>query len=191
MAAAAYLVGPGFAVGTGTTVGIGVATHGVLPAFPLLAGLPSGSSPSWMWVPMVAVPVTAGVLAASVSYRAANWRDRWCELGAGAALAGAAAVALTWQAGGGIGSGRLATIGASPWQVGLAVSAELGAVGAMTFGALAAASALRRRSHRTPVLWVDAAPEPVAAAAIEDDLELASAEATSPDEGPKGKRLAG
>src|SRR4051794_37446219 len=36
IAAASYLAGPGFAVGTGSTVAVGSAAHGILPAFPLL-----------------------------------------------------------------------------------------------------------------------------------------------------------
>ena len=38
----AYLAGPGFALGTGTSVSLTSTAHGTLPAFPLLGAVPSG-----------------------------------------------------------------------------------------------------------------------------------------------------
>src|SRR5205085_2434701 len=44
-----YLLGPGFAVGTGTVVSTSVVTLGPVPAFPLLAALPTDTTPSaWL-----------------------------------------------------------------------------------------------------------------------------------------------
>ena len=55
----AYLLGPGFAVGTGTIVSPSVVSLGPVPAFPLLAALPdAGRPPSGRWV--LAVPVVVG-----------------------------------------------------------------------------------------------------------------------------------
>ncbi len=41
----AYVVGPGFAVGAGTSVSVGGTDLGAVPAFPLLAALPAGAGP--------------------------------------------------------------------------------------------------------------------------------------------------
>ena len=41
--AIAYMLGPGFAVGTGTVVAPAGSAVGLVPAFPLLAALPSGA----------------------------------------------------------------------------------------------------------------------------------------------------
>ena len=42
--------------------------------------------------------------------------------------AGAGMALLAWLGGGAVGTGRLRTVGASPWQVGLAVAGEVAAV---------------------------------------------------------------
>ncbi len=64
-----YLLGPGFAVGTGTVVSPAAVVLGPVPAFPLLAALPSeGTQPGWLSV-LVALPVLAGALAAVLVVR--------------------------------------------------------------------------------------------------------------------------
>src|SRR5262249_33217333 len=104
-----YLVGPGFAVGTGTSVSL-VGSHlGPVPAFPLLAALPSITSPAPGRWPLVAAPLLAGVLAGVIAGRAAGASGRraavrlagWSGLTVGVALAGLAALA-----GGPLGAGR-------------------------------------------------------------------------------------
>lgn len=60
--AAAYLLGPGFAVGTETTVRTTEVTLGALPAVPLLAGLPNGPVDG-LGAALLAVPVLAGMVA--------------------------------------------------------------------------------------------------------------------------------
>jgi len=116
----AYLLGPGFAVGAGTTVSPTVVSLGPMPAFPLLAGLPeAGPTPEWaigfMAVPVV-VAVVGGVLAQRAyrvtAYDSAALRGFGC--GCGAALISTVAIAL---AGGPMGSGRMADIGAPLGEV--------------------------------------------------------------------------
>lgn len=61
--AGAYLVGPGFAVGSGTTVAPGDVSTGPLPGLPLLAALPRSAAPAWLEVFALLVPVVAGAIA--------------------------------------------------------------------------------------------------------------------------------
>lgn len=139
VAGAGYLAGPGFAVGTGTTVAIGSAPTGTAPAFPLLAALPEGAGPGPAgWVLVVAAPLAAAVGAALIASRRAEGAARWWTAALGGLAAGLFAAVAAWLGGGGIGDGRLATIGVSPWQLGGAVALGT-AVPACIFLACAAA----------------------------------------------------
>lgn len=110
-----YLLGPGFAVGTGTMVSPASVVLGPVPAFPLLAALPSpGTPPGWL-AGLVAAPVVAafaGVLLMLrrhpvLTYEAGAGRG----LGAGV-LAGLLVTLLIALAGGAVGPGRMADVGA-------------------------------------------------------------------------------
>ncbi len=138
VAAAAYLAGPGFAVGSGTAFNAFSTDHGVLPAFPLLGALPSGHGANGLvavW--MLATVVLAGV----VTFRLAAGDDALRGVAAAASLSAPAMAVLTWLGGGAVGTGRLRTIGASPWQVGLAVAGEIATITLL----LVAVQALWRR----------------------------------------------
>lgn len=145
--AVGYLTGPGFAVGSGTSVAYGGAHLGAIPAFPLLAGVPTGPAPWQMVALFVAMVVGAGGLA--------GWRiSRRTELGladqlrismaAGGIVAIGAAV-LSGFAGGPSGPGRLSTVGSSPWQVGLAAGFEIAVLSAGFVAASWLVERLRRR----------------------------------------------
>lgn len=137
---ASWLAGPGFAVGVGTAAGP-FGTHlGAVPAVPLLAGLPSDPVPTWLGVVALAVPLAAGAVAGVLLARRlacgpgrAALDGLVTGLGSGAVLA-----LLAWQSGGPLGGGRLTDVGPSPWQVGLAVAAEV------ALGASACAAFVRR-----------------------------------------------
>jgi hypothetical protein len=110
-----YLLGPGFAVGTGTVVSPASVVLGPVPAFPLLAALPpQGTPPGWL-AGLVAAPVVAAVVGVVLvlrrhpvlSYEAGAGRG----LGAGA-LGGLLITLLVALAGGAVGPGRMADIGA-------------------------------------------------------------------------------
>ncbi|GAA1816070.1 hypothetical protein HC028_10050 [Planosporangium flavigriseum] len=152
--AASYLIGPGFALGTGTTVSAGYVSLGTVPALPVLAAVPTKPISGWGGLLLV-VPLAAGMAAgwllarrslrADGSQRATGaQRERvdapagqpvgWGSLVTGAALAGpvaGAALALAaWASAGPLGGGRLAEVGPSVWPL-AGIAAGLVAVGAV------------------------------------------------------------
>jgi hypothetical protein len=187
--ATAYLLGPGFALGVGSTVSPAMVALGPVPALPVLAALPrtpvTGLGVALLGVPLLAA-VASGVLAGRRSGATiANWsaaesgeklpgtsgRETVAAADSGrngaplaavgrgtglpglfgsAALAGpfagiilAAAAAMS---GGSLGSGRLTTVGPSPWSVGLWATLLVG-VGAPV--GVAVGRAVRRRPQRS------------------------------------------
>jgi hypothetical protein len=111
---ASYLLGGGFALGTGTVVSPTEVVLGPVPAVPVLAAVPdAGPAPAWA-LGVVAVPVVCGLLVGwavtrrfpTRSYRLATGRA------CGAALLAASALTLlaAWS-GGAIGGGRMQQIG--------------------------------------------------------------------------------
>ncbi len=131
---ACYLSGPGFAVGTHTAVGPFAAHVGALPAIPVLAGLPSVGAPAWAPL-LLAVPVGAGALAGRLLHRRGGGLVDAALAGPAAGLLMAVVATLS---GGPLGGRRLAAVGPSGWQVGLALAVEVAA------GALAAVLLLGR-----------------------------------------------
>jgi hypothetical protein len=127
--AAAFAIGPGFAVGAGTSVSPSGVRLGVVPSLPILAGLPSPGPAPALSVVAVLAPLVAGLIAGIVMVRrhrfASPERAALWAGGAGAA-AGTAMCVLSGLAGGPAGGGRLAAVGASPWQVGVFAAAEVG-----------------------------------------------------------------
>ncbi|HEY7046957.1 MAG TPA: DUF6350 family protein [Jatrophihabitantaceae bacterium] len=125
VAGAAYVAGPGFAVGAGTTFTAFSTGHGLLPAFPLLAALPTGhGAPPIVLIWMAVSVLTAGLVAARLAAR----RDGVRAVAVAAGAAGCGMALLAWLGGGAVGTGRLHTVGASPWQAGLAVAGEIATV---------------------------------------------------------------
>ncbi|GGN27386.1 hypothetical protein FHR83_005199 [Actinoplanes campanulatus] len=160
--AAAYLLGPGFALGTGTIVRLTEVAVGPPPMLPLVAGLPEGPVGA-IGTLLLACPVIAGAVAGwALTQRLRFGRDsawraarragkgsaavvepRWSLLVTSGLFAGpVAGVALgvlAWLSGGAVGSGRLARIGPDPVQTGVvaalvvAVSVTLGATATRAF----------------------------------------------------------
>ncbi|WP_236029669.1 cell division protein PerM [Paractinoplanes lichenicola] len=136
--AAAYLLGPGFALGTGSVIRLTEVTVGPLPTLPLLAGLPNGPMGATGAL-LLALPVLAGLAAGWLLMlrltREARADDEkgapaWPLVIGGGLLAGPVAGLvlglLAHVSGGSLGDGRLATIGPDPWTVGLVATAVLG-----------------------------------------------------------------
>jgi len=136
--AIAFCLGPGFAFGVGTVVAPTGAALGTLPAFPLLAALPSGQIPGWLSLGVLAIPylaaaaggvLTVRIMPTPVLEAAPAWGF------ATGAAAGAVVALLSALSGGALGDGRLAAVGPSGWQVGLVAILEMGVTAAVTAGA--------------------------------------------------------
>jgi hypothetical protein len=150
---AAYLLGPGFAVGVGTAVSPGAVALGPLPAVPALAALPSTPA-SGVWTALIALPLAAGMSAGALlalrPYRGSNppFATSWGGMLGAAALAGPVAGLLlqltAFASAGAMGSGRLAQMGPSGWDIGLAATLAV-SIGAVLGAATTRASSARRR----------------------------------------------
>lgn len=141
--AMAWLVGPGFSIGTGSIVSPLTTQLGPIPAIPAFGAIPTGDL-SWAFV-AVLVPIVTGFLVATVM-RPTLVRElgdyatgRWLSL-AGVAVglvSGAILGFLAALAGGSAGPGRLAHLGPDALSVGLCVALEV------TVGAVAGFLATR------------------------------------------------
>lgn len=146
MWSAAYVLGPGFAVGTQTSVSFMGIHLGAVPALPLLAPLPnSGPAPIVSWV-LVAGPIAAGVLAGwllarRVEVKAAPAEAAWWvrhRVGPAAwgfvagATSGFALGVLAALSAGSLGSGRMMVLGPTAGWVLVAATLEIGVLAAAT-----------------------------------------------------------
>ena len=140
--AAAWLVGPGFAIGTGSAVSPLGTSLGPVPAIPMLGALPAGDLA--LGFLGLLVPVLAGFLIGVASRPRLllalgdDRRLRWFgAAGAGTGVtAGVVLGFLAWFSAGAAGPGRLVDVGPNPWLVGLFAAIEIGA--AVTLGLLVA-----------------------------------------------------
>ena len=141
-----YLLGPGFAVGAGTVVSPTSVVLGPVPAFPLLAALPDPGTPPWWTAALLAVPALAAATGMTLALR----RDPTADFGVGAVrglltgLGGAALVAVAVAvAGGAVGPGRMAPVGA-PFGETLAFAVASMCLGGL-LGGLGSVAWARRR----------------------------------------------
>ena len=125
----AYVVGPGFAVGAGTSVSPFGVDLGAVPALPLLAALPQEPGPDW--APLVLlVPLGAGALAGVLAHRSgAVTGDGWAPVARVAGVIGGLVAAvlavLALVASGPGGPGRLVETGPQWWAVSLLGGIEI------------------------------------------------------------------
>lgn len=135
------LLGPGFTIGTDTSVDLTGSALGQVPGFPVLAALPDpGPFGGWVVV-LTLIPLAAGVAAGVVTYTRVPLPQRgWGRAAGDGALAGAVAGALVGllieTARGALGPGLLQTAGPPAWQS-LLVAVPLLAAGG-TLGAIGA-----------------------------------------------------
>ena len=146
--AVSWVVGPGFAIGTGSAAGPFSTLLGPLPPVPALAAVPAASGgAAWL---VLLLPLGVGFVVGFLSYpriRSAI-RDWWAVLVgiASGAVAGLVLGLLAWASSGAAGPGRLAEIGPDGVAVGVWGGLELAA--SITVGLLAAASIpAYRRPH--------------------------------------------
>jgi hypothetical protein len=139
--AIAYTLGPGFAFGAGTVVAPTGSVLGAMPAFPMLAALPSGPRdgvPVWLSLAVLAVPYLAAVAGGVLAIRIMptpmlEAAPLWGFVSGG--CAGCVVGVLAAFAGGPLGNGRLTAVGPSGWQVGLVAILEMGVTAAVAAGA--------------------------------------------------------
>jgi hypothetical protein len=146
-AALGLAAGPGFTVGSATLVSVHGVTLGAVPALPLLAALPDTQAVPLLAFVSQAVPAVAGLVAGATVGRWLPAEDGGSIVaglsgiltGVGLGIVSALVVAV---AGGSLGSGGLADVGAPALATGLAVGAQSGIAAAL------AAVVVRWRSQR-------------------------------------------
>jgi len=134
----AWLIGPGFSLGQGTKYSTGELVTGPLPQLPMLGALPPGA---WSGVGMrglavivVMIGMCGGFLARR-KLKATTLRSALLVMGTAGTTFGLGIAGLQWLAGGRLGSGRFAQIGANPWRVGGLGAIEIaGGVGMVFLG---------------------------------------------------------
>ncbi|ANJ26309.1 DUF6350 family protein [Agromyces aureus] len=149
--AAAWLLGPGFALGTGSIVSSGATVLGPVPGIPLLGALPDASPALgglWLVVPVLLGFVGAWIVATARGRAASGtggtewWRPLAVATGS-AVVAGLVLGLLARWSSGAVGPGRLAEIGPDGVAVGLVAATTVG-IGALVGGY---AALLRRREE--------------------------------------------
>ncbi|MEP6481162.1 MAG: DUF6350 family protein [Rhodoglobus sp.] len=125
---ASWLVGPGFAVGTGSSVSPLGTELGPVPAIPILGVLPAGQL-AFGFVGLL-VPVVVGFFVGAVlgpALKPVVNGGLVVVAGIGVGVVGGVILGLlAWFSAGAAGPGRLADVGPNPWSVGLAAALELG-----------------------------------------------------------------
>lgn len=156
--AAAYLLGPGFAVGTGTIFAPSGIEAGPVPVVPVLGALPEADGLLGQLPVLGLVGVLSGLLAGAWMARRVRRRPAAAMLAAltaGAVGAGLLLAALTVLAAGGTGPGRMATMGGAWRATGIAMAWQ-GALGAGAVIVLAhpvTATGARRLRAAAGVWW--------------------------------------
>lgn len=141
IAGSAYLAGPGFAVGRGTTVNAFSASHGVLPALPVLGAVPDGHGANPLVLALMSLlPLLAAVGVARAVRRCGvvGWLRQIGFAALSGAFAGLLMAIAAWLGGGSAGDGRLRVVGASPWKVGFAVAVVAAVLSVLAVTVLAA-----------------------------------------------------
>jgi hypothetical protein len=130
---ASWFIGPGFAIGTGSSVTPLGTTLGPIPAIPIFGALPAPGALGWGFLGLL-VPVLAGFFVA-LALRSRLVRDLGPSASARSFLAAGLASGvvggillglLAWASAGSAGPGRLVDVGPSPWLVGGFAALEIG-----------------------------------------------------------------
>ena len=134
---ASWFIGPGFALGSGSSVTPLGTMIGPIPAIPIFGALPAPGALGWGFLGLL-VPVLAGFFVA-LAIRPRLKREfgprasarAFCAAGlASGVVAGIVLGLLAWASAGSAGPGRLVDVGPAPWLVGGFAALEIG-VGAV------------------------------------------------------------
>jgi hypothetical protein len=148
--AAAWFVGPGFALGAGSAVSPLATTLGPLPAIPLLGAVPAGEM-SFGFAGL-AVPVVAGFVAGAVTGRGVRDESVGTRAVTGVLIGVVGGVllgALAAASGGAAGPGRLAEVGPDPLPVALFAALEIGIAALLGMATLDVGRGRRARAEET------------------------------------------
>ena len=151
--AAAWLIGPGFALGTGSAVSPLATTLGPVPAIPLLGAIPAGET-SFGFAGL-AVPVVAGFLAGAVTGRGVRDESAGTRALTGVLIGVVGGVLLGGLAalsGGAAGPGRLADVGPDPLLVAVFGALEIGIAAVLGMATLDFGRGRRASEEAPPVL---------------------------------------
>ncbi len=136
----AVVAGAGYATGVGFTVGAGHyspfgSSPTELPAFSLLAAVPSSHAASRPAYLLLLVPVLAAVLIGRGAVRRLDLRsDRLLAAGGAAVVAAVLLASIAAVSSGGVTGGQWASSGVPPTLFGVVVAFSLGAIGAAVAG---------------------------------------------------------
>ncbi|MGL3198058.1 MULTISPECIES: cell division protein PerM, partial [Curtobacterium] len=170
--ATAWLVGPGFAIGTGSNVSPIGTVLGPIPGIPVFGALPASGHTFglvWVLVPVIAGFAVAGLLRPRL-VRALGAADSALHRALGGVSVGVVAGVLTgavaWVSSGSLGPGRLADVGPHALVVGAFAALEVGVPAVV---ALAVGSDLVRLPERRP-RWTETDEDDADAVAAEGSL---------------------
>lgn len=147
--ALAWLTGAGFRIGADSLYAPAEVVDAPLPSLPLLGALPPAPVPAAALLGPVLLVACGAVGGWAVHRRLARgpWWHPLLAAGALAALAGLGGAALTAVAGGAVGAGQLAAVGAEPLPVGALLAAWTG------LGALVVLAATEPVLHAAVASW--------------------------------------
>lgn len=143
--AVAWLAGPGFTVGEGSSVSLGGSQPGLMPAVPVLAAIPAeGSYPGWLVVVLlipVGIGFWIGIRCSRSLARLTHWTTKLSSAVTAVILTAGLIALAAWLGSGPMGSSRLSYAGPSAFGLFVALAVE------MMIGALAhvALDVIRRR----------------------------------------------
>jgi len=178
--ATAWLVGPGFAIGTGSSVSPIGTTLGPIPGIPVFGALPAAGHTFglvWVLVPVIAGFAVGGLLRPRL-VQGLGTANSALHRALGGVAAGLVAGVLTgmvaWVTSGSFGPGRLADVGPHALVVGAVAALEVGVPAVV---ALAAGSDLVRMPDRgwSRERWHEADDEPDATETTDRDGSLLAA----------------
>lgn len=119
LAGVGYLTGPGFAIGSHTSVSVAAVSAGPLPTFPLLAAVPHGQPATLVGLALVLVlALLVGWLVLRTLAPADTWWPRLVDASVTAGLTGLLLAGLSGLGSGSLGPGALHLVGERWWAVG-------------------------------------------------------------------------